>query len=303
MIKPVRSRVFCLQMTAVLALLCSVTMVGAQSADATKAATPAPPRSYALVSAVGDRFTYVRQRRSVGSNIIDNFARQELKVANNALNYAVLRGLDQALRESEPDSKRVLMAMNAVQLDGVRAQDRERVSLEKMIAALEPMPQRREWDRIIVVTPSYVFSQHNGMGSKLSGLGVYVQPVESGRLEGENFSGDIDPTLQGESATASPDGKRSQSKLYVAPFSYLQVVTLDAKTLKVINKNPRHDFQKLYDPASTALNVENSMSPDFLADKILGLIELSAGRAVNENYGAKVEVGDIKPVPPAAKGK
>ena len=303
MIKSVRSHVFYLQMTAVLAMLCSVTMTGAQPADATKAATPTPPRSYALVSAVGDRFTYVRQRRSVGSNIIDNFARQELKVANNALNYAVLRGLDQALRESEPDSKRVLMAMNAVQLDGVRAQDRERVSLEKMIAALEPMPQRRDWDRIIVVTPSYVFSQHNGMGSKLSGLGVYVQPVESGRLEGENFSGDIDPTLQGESATVSPDGKRSQSKLYVAPFSYLQVVTLDAKTLKVINKNPRYDFQKLYDPASTALNVENSMSPDFLADKILGLIELSAGRAVNENYGAKVEVGDIKPVPPADKGK
>ena len=303
MIKRVGARFLVLHMSAAFALLCSVTVVGAQSADATTATAPSAPRSYALVSAVGDRFTYVRQRRSVGSNIIDNFARQELKVANNALNYAVLRGLDQALRESEPDSKRVLMAMNAVQMDGVRAQDRERVSLEKMIAALEPMPQRREWDRIIVVTPSYVFSQHNGMASKLNGLGVYVQPLESGRLEGDNFSADIDPTQQGESATLSPGGKRSQSKLYIAPFSYLQVVTLDAKSLKVIDKNPRYDFQKLYDPASTALNIENSLTLDFLAERILGLIELSAGRAVNANYGTKVEVGDIKPVAPADNGK
>lgn len=296
-------RLFVQHATVFVALLCSATTGGAQLPDTAKAAAPVPPRSYALVSAVGDRFTYVRQRRQVGSNIIDNFTRKELKVADNALNFAVLRGLDQALAQAEPDSKRVLMAMNAVQMDGVRAQDRERVSLEKMIAALEPMPQRRDWDRIIVVTPSYVFSAHNGMGSKLNGLGVYVQPLESARLESENFSVDIDPTQQGEAATTGPGGKKSQSKLYIAPFSYLQVVTLDAKTLRVIDKNPRYDFQKLYDPASTSLNVENSLSPDFLADRIISLIELSAGRAVNENYGAKVEVGDIKSVPPAAKGK
>ncbi len=266
------------------------------------AQAPGRPLTYALVSAVGDRFTYVRQRRSVGSHMIDNFARKEVKVADNALNMAVLRGLDQALAESEPDSRRVLMAMNAAQMDDVRAQDRERIALEKMIAALEPMPQRRDWDRIIVVTPTYVFSEHSGMGSKLNGLGVYVQPQESARLEGESFGADIDPSMQGEAATTGPDGKKSRSKLYVAPFSYLQVVTLDARTLQVIGKNARYDFQKLFDPNSAALNVENSLTADFLADRIVKLIELSAGRAVNEGYGAKVDIGDIKPAPAENKG-
>lgn len=278
----------------------------AQPTDATAAAATAAkerPRSYALVSAVGDRFTYVRQRRQVGSNIIDNFARKELKVADNALNFAVLRGLDQALGEAEPGSKRVLMAMNATEMDGVLPKDRERVALEKMIAALEPMPQRRDWDRIIVVTPTYVFSEHNGMGSKLNGLGIYVRPQESGSLAGDNFAGDTDLSQQGESATTGPDGKKNRSKRYIAPFSYLQVITLDAKTLRVIDKNARYDFQKLFDPNATALNVENSLSPDFLTGRIISLIELSAGRAINENYGAKVDIGDIKAVPPAANDK
>ncbi len=285
-------------------LLCAAAASAQATPPASEAApTASRPLTYGLVSAVGDRFTYVRQRRSVGSHIIDNFARKEVKVAGNALNMAVLRGLDQALAESEPDSKRVMMAMSAAEMEGVRAQDRERVALEKMIAALEPMPQRRDWDRIIVVTPTYVFSEHSGMGTKLNGLGVYVQPQESGRLEGEGFSADIDPTMQGESATTGPDGKKSQSKLFVAPFSYLQVVTLDAKTLQVIGKNARYDFQKLFDPNSAALNVENSLTADFLADRIVSLIELSAGRAVNESYGAKVEVGDIKTVPAGKKDK
>ena len=285
------------------AVLCSGTTDAAQPPDSAAIAAPVPPRSYALVSAVGDRFTYVRQRRQVGSNIIDNFARKELKVADNALNFAVLRGLDQALGEAEPDSKRVLMAMNAAEMDGVLPKDRERVALEKMIAALEPMPQRREWDRIIVVTPTYVFSEHSGMGSKLNGLGIYVQPQESGSLAGDNFAGDTDLSQQGESATTGPDGRKNRSKRYIAPFSYLQVVTLDAKTLRVIDKNSRYDFQKLFDPDATALNVENSLSPDFLTGRIISLIELSAGRAVNENYGAKVDVGEIKVLPPAAKSK
>jgi hypothetical protein len=267
------------------------------------AAAGEKPRTYALVSAVGDRFTYARLRRQVGSHIIDNFARQEVRVKDNALNFAVLRGLDQALGQSEPDSKRILMAMNATEMDGVKAVDRERVALEKMIAALEPMAQRRDWDRIIVVTPTYVFSEHNGMGSKLNGLGVFVQPQYSGSIEGVDFAGDTDLTNVGESATTAPDGSRNPSKRYIAPFSYLQVVTLDAHTLKVIDKNARYDFQKLFDPKSTALNVENSFDESFLAERILGLVELSAGRSINANYGAKVEVGDIKPVKPAAKGK
>ena len=272
------------------------------AAPATSLATaPAKKQVFALIAAVGDQFTYVKQRNRVGSNIIDSNFRKVMKVPDNGLNTAVLRGLDIAIGNANPDSERVFLTLNPVELEGVLPQDRERIAIGKLVAVIEKMPERQNWDKIVIATPKFLFSEREGMGSKLQGFGVYVQPLISASLKGDDFEflgNEIDS--QSDSDTTTPDGGRARSKQYMAPFSYIQVYVLDAKTLKVLEKNSRHDYTKLSDPDSTAVNIEKSMTPEFLGTRVTRLIERSAAAALGAtDIGTSVQIGDVKAVPSA----
>lgn len=282
-----------------LAILCA----NAFAADVTPTTVLLPsakPLSFALVSALGDQFTYVRQKQATGSNIIDNNNRTVVKIPNNGLNAAVLRGLDLTIGRAHPTSERVYLSLNPVELEGVLPQNREEIALGKIASQLEKMPERAQWDRIIVATPKFLLSERAGMGPKLQGLGVYVQPLESAKLSGIGEDGggfEIDVSGQGESGTVAPDGTRTTSKVYVAPYSYIQVYVIDAKTMRVIEKNARHDFTKIYDPTSTALDVGRSIAPEVIADRMVRLIEVSVGKALGDTEaGSRVDIGDIVPV-------
>jgi hypothetical protein len=274
----------------------------AQATDSTPATvkTAERPLTYALISAVGDRFTYVTQKQSVGSNMIDNFTRRVVKIEGNVLNSAVLRGLDQALAQSEPNSVRVFMSLEAAEMENVLPQDREAIAIGKIVTALEKMPQRKDWDKIIVVTPKYMQSEYSGMGSKLSGLGVYVQPLYSAKIDGigADSTNGLEVSESTGSDTRAPDGSKTKSQRYVAPFSYIQKWVLDAKTLKVLEKDARHDFSKLFDKQSTAINVAQSIPDDVLAERILMLAERSAASSMGADLSAVVQIGDVTAVDP-----
>ncbi len=254
-------------------------------------------QTFALVAAVGDQFTYVRQRESVGSSIIDNNIRRVIKIPNNALNISVLRGLDATMAKAHPGSERILIALRGAKMEGVLPQNREAVALGKIVDELAKRPERAQWDKIIVATPNYVQSERAGMGPKLQGLGVYVQPLTGSALEGNEGEPDIDVRSQGESDTTNPtDGRKNASKVYVAPYSYIQIYVLDAKTLKVIEKVARHDYQKLNDPNSTALDIGDSITLGTLSRRLVALAERSAARAVSQTeIGVSVHIDEIKP--------
>jgi hypothetical protein len=261
---------------------------------------PAKPRTYALVAAIGDKFTYVRQKQGTGSHL-DPITRQQVNVMDNALNLSALRGLDKALNETEPESKRVFLSLNAAEMDGVLPQDREKVAIGKVVAALEKMPQRADWDKILVVTPSFRYSEFNGMGGKLHGFGVYSQPLYSGSL-GSGDSTDTNFELQGESEVVTPENESTRSKRYVAPFSYMDLYVLDARTMLVLEKRERFDNQKLFDPKSTAIDVDNTITREHLAARLEALVERSVGRALKQTeIGTKVEMGELKQVKPDSK--
>ena len=272
-------------------LLLSGTSAFAQtSAEAT--ATP-KPKVYTLISAVGDQFTYVTQKKSVGSNILDNFSRQVIKVPNDAINSSVLKGLDNAIAQRDPGSTRILARLNPLEMEGVRPLDREKVAMKKLLETLEKFPQRQEWDLIIVVTPKFQFSERKGMGSKLEGIGVYVQPLESSKM-GDDSGNDILGS-EGED-TITPDGKPGKiSKRYVAPYNYTQTWVFDAKTLKVLDTSARYEFQRIYDQDSTAINVAQSIPVEKLATIFTNFVERSVARGVGEALPS-IEIGDIKAV-------
>jgi hypothetical protein len=268
------------------------------------AATPAKPKVYAIISAVGDQLTVVTQKKVVGSNIIDNFRRDVVKVPGDAINSSVLKGLDKAIELKDPGSKRILARLNPLEMDGVGPLDREKVAMQKLLVVLEKFQQRQEWDTIIVVTPKFQFSERKGMASKLEGIGIYVQPIGSSEIEDE--SGAVFDGGNGEE-TISPDGKsRRDSKTFIAPYNYTQTWVFDAKTLKVIDKSANFEYQKIFDPTSTAINVAQSIPTEKLAELFTRFVERSMARSLGEQLPL-IEIGDVvpaaQPAQPADKPK
>ena len=277
--------------------------MGASSFAQTSADPAAAPRPkvYALISAVGDQFTYVTQKESVGSNIIDHYDRRVIKIPNDAINASVLKGLDDAIAQRDPGSKRILARLSPLVMEGVRPIDREKVALRKLLETLDKFPQRQEWDTIIVVTPKFQFSARKGMGSKLEGLGIYVQPLQSSRLADDTG---LDILGSDGEETITPDGKpnNKRSNTYVAPYNYTQTWVFDAKTLKVLDTSARYEYQRIYDPESTAINVAKSISIEKLAQIFTTFVERSVARGVGEAMPL-IEMGEIRPVAHPAKPK
>ena len=263
----------------------------------TEAAPPPKPKVYALISAVGDQFTVVTQKQTVGSNILDSYQRNVVKVPGNILNARILKGLDRAIEQKDPGSVRILATLNALEMEGVLAIDREKVAMKALLAAFEKMPQRMEWDTIIVVTPKFQFSERKGMGSKLEGIGIYIQPLESGTLAADDGSEILGS--DGEE-TITPEGKPGKrSARFIAPYNYTQTWVFEAKTLKVLETSARYEFQRVYDQNSTAINIAQSIPIDKLGEILANFVERSVARGVGEALPS-IEIGDIKPVAPDA---
>lgn len=264
--------------------------VAAQDA---KPADSAKKRTVVLISAVGDQFTYLRQKESVGSNL-EPYTRRIVKVPNGELDNIVLRGLDRAYSQQEPDAKKVYMRLAAPEMEGILPQNREKHAIDKIMEHLAPM-DRKDWDLIVAVTPAWQFSATGGMGSKLQGIGLYVQPLE-------NTTGDFDSELGGQEdfTTSDPNDrtKKKKSNVFIAPYSYTQLWIIDPKTMKVISKEANKQHVKLYDPNSAALDVQKQMSVDMLATQIEGFVERSSARALREAIGT---VTIDEKAPPAKK--
>jgi hypothetical protein len=274
----------------------SFSLVSAPASAQTANATA--PKKIALVSMVGDEFTVVIQRQSTGSNMIDNYKRHTMRVPGQGINLSVLRGLDEAVRREHPGSERILLAIpHDNETLPPKPQDRERAAYEKAISLITPMKERQDWDQIVLVTPRWLFSERQGIASKLSGIGLYVQPLESAKLDQNsggdtNFLTDLGLQLEEEVDTLKR-GQTARSQTFMAPFFYTVVTTIDAKTMNVIKRDERYDFRKVTNPDSTAVSIGKAFEPDQLAGMIDKFIETAALRSVTEKRGS-VEIGPVK---------
>lgn len=268
------------------------------------------PRVYALVAAVGEDFSQVFEVQTTGTHL-SPYRRSTTKIPNDILNRVALHSLDMAIAKIDPEGKRIYMALPAAQMDGVASSQRDSVAIGKVVSALESMPQRLEWDRIVVATPAYRALQLSGMASKLQGFGIFSEPLcQAGcggpRKEDALRTLDSEPP-DGVDAVTSED-KTIKARTYFAPFSYIAVWVLDPKTLAVLDKQEGFDNQKLAEPRYKApLDLDKSDTQKYVAARITSLIELSVGGAVmrsevNGKHGI-VDVGDVKEVttPDAAK--
>jgi hypothetical protein len=265
-------------------------------AGAAFAQAPDKPKTYALVSAIGSEINYVRQYQGTGTSL-PPYRRFRMQVPDGSIDAAVLRGLDRAVAQEDPDSKRIFLRMQPGVLKGLAASQRGDVISARVLSDLEHAVDRKDWDRIILVTPRFANLGSDGMGDKLQGIGVYVQPLGRNRAS----FGESEIESSSDPQTVSPvDGSKSTSYKFVAPYFYAQIWIIDAKTMKVLEKKERYDFIRLYDPDSTSINVANSIPPELLAAQVDKFVERASAKAINEAIG-EVIVKEPKIVNPATK--
>ena len=237
------------------------------------------PHVYALVTAIGSEINVVRNRVNVGSNL-PPYRRYAVPLPDTSIDGAVLRGVDRAVASEDPDSQRIFMRLNPDQVKGIYPYQRGEMLSEKVMGALLTMPERKDWYRIILVTPRFLNVERESLGPKLYGIGVYVQPLGRNRAGWiEDFETGLDPE------TVSPTGEKSNSYRFVAPYFYAQIWVIDAQTMKVLEVNERYDFQRLYDPQSTAVDVANQIPLEVLGGLLEKFVESAASRALNDQMG------------------
>lgn len=237
----------------------------------------------ALASAIGGQLSVVLARESVGSNM-EPYRRHAVPIPDQALDAIVLRGIDRTVAKTMPDSERVFMRLNPALLDDVPPAEREQVAMQKLIAELRNWPQRQQWHRIIVVTPHYRGFERNGLGSRLHGIGLYVQDLAS------NSEHDV----------IEPDGTpgAKQRGRFVALYYYATMVVLDARTLEVLDVQPWLIDEKIHDSTSDAVRMEASIDPKIFAGRLEKFAEAASGTALARTLGGRVEPGELRQVAP-----
>lgn len=280
-------------------LLALAVIVLPLAAPAQEAAKPAP--TIALISTLGDQLSIVKQRgRRVSS--VDDFSRRTVQVDPQLLNMAVLRGLDSALAEEEPGSRRIMLRWSAnpglaERLKNASFEARDALVLDALRERLAQMPQRAEWDRIEAILPRFAWDTREGMPSRLGGIGIYVKPTGNQweLLDEDGIDRRDDDTDPDQHTTNPRTGEQQKAKAYVAPFISFERVTLDAKTLAVIARKPQFTHTKYSDPDSKSIDVIEQVSPADIVTQLNKLVEQAAYRSVR---GA-VTVSPVKPLPPA----
>ena len=264
-------------------------------------AVPVKPKVYALVAAVGTTFHVAVEKRSTGSHL-NPYRRKAIDAPGNVLNLVVLQALDKEIAKVRPDGQRIYFSLPAAGMDGVSAGERDDVAIAKVVEELRKMPQRADWERIVVATPAYKAFGMDGIADKLQGLGISMHPLASDQLSmffDQPFNVD---SLHG-AEVMTPDGKTARTHVYLAPYSYLAIWVLDPGTLAVLDKQVRLDNQKLADPRSGTFDLVEGVGKEFVARQIVNLIGRSVHEAVaHTELAGRADVHDVREVKPAKPG-
>ncbi len=278
-------------MRRVVAALSMLVVTGALAADS-ETPVPAKPTTYALVAAVGSQFTSVHEVLHVGSHL-SPYRRDFLEAPDNVLNKLVLHSLDDAIAKLEPASKRIYLAV-ATPRPKSETFSMETAAFEAVVAELRGMPDRAQWDRIVVATPAYRVAARDALPGKLQGLGIVTQGLCQGQMDYCD-SGTM-PATAG-LAAVTPEGEPITATRYVAPFMSIRVSIVDAKTLEVIESHEVFQHEKVYDPKSKTMDMNESIPKRVLAMRLVELVEHATREAVMASaLRGKVEVrGGLPP--------
>jgi hypothetical protein len=284
---------------AIVTLLCLVfpLLAGAQTAD--EAAAAPKPRTFALVAAMGEGFNIVVEKASVGSHLAP-FDRERLESAGASVNALVILELARQVSALDASVRFVPMIYPPPPMPDVTAARRSQATFDAVVAELKQAPDRRTWDRILIVTPAYRGPRKDGMASQLAGMGMFIEPL---CVSDANSCGDGVAPLSGP-MTQRPDGSMAPANGFFAPYFYATLWELDAATMEVIAKRDVFHHQKMSSDNDLFPAKIDAAERARINVQLANLVTQSIGDALKKtDLAGKVEARDVKGVDPADVGK
>ena len=249
----------------------------------------AEARTYALVAAVGNRFEVMNSKQQTGSHI-PAWDRQAYRIGGNVLNRLALQGLDQAVGRYEPESKRVYLSLVPA-----------RPEIELVIDELKKV-DRVGWDRIMVALPAYRFHDEAGLANRMKGFGLLAQgQCQSDTSFRPDRIGSCSHGFRPQSGPAAltPKGEEIAANTFVAPFAFVEIFTLDPRTLAVLDRSANYGHRKLTDETAKLNGIINGSNSGFLAQQIVEVVQTSTAEAMaNGILKGSVDVREKGPVKP-----
>jgi hypothetical protein len=197
-------------------------IAGAASAADAPASSPAPARTYAVVSLIGDQFSVVSRRPDVGTRVDPN-ERVAFPIPDAVFDRIAANAVEKGLNDVRPATPVLQALIRDSRLFAL--QDKllgESEESHDMRIALRDLLVKAGATHLILVTKrrgEARFTTVNGTiggGGSISGLGFY--------LDNETRMGNVDSKREGVG--------------FLAPFSYLMVTLLDLPTMQVIRSKP-----------------------------------------------------------------
>ena len=264
-------------------------------------AQPAKPTAYALVAAMGDEFSVVTEEFSTGSRLRGT-KRDRIKVPDNLLNRLALQSLEKVVSQADPLSSRVYLTLSTPVAEKIAAMRNDDDIASELRMQLAKLPQRAQWDMILVATPAYQRFDHVGMADKLQGFGIVTMPLTGGSFFFPGATNEADFSRQHRADVVTPDNKTASSKTYAAPYAYIEVWVLDARDMSVLSRQKQLNSKKLADPNADTLDVNTGADKTFLSRQMVKLIEGAVRQALVQSdvsiRRGTVEISDVKVVNP-----
>ena len=247
----------------------------------------AQAKTYALVGAIGSRFEMLTTKQQTGSHIpaVD---REAYRIGGNVLNRLALQGLDQAVAKYEPESKRIYLSM-----------DPAKPEIELVVGELKKL-DRAGWDRIMVALPASRFHDEPGLAGRMKGFGLLAQgQCQSDSTLGDGRVGSCNHGFRPPAGLTAltPKGEEIAANTFIAPYAFVEIVTLDPRTLAVLDRSANYGHRKLTDESAKLTGVINGDNKDFLAAQIVEVVQTSTAEAMaNGILKGKVDVQEKGPV-------
>jgi hypothetical protein len=189
---------------------------------------------YAVASVIGDRIMVVVADKSVGSSL-DRNRKEFYELKTPALDNGAVIAIDDALKESAPDAKSLLLGISARALHDVqsRALD-EGGAVKPLVEVVRPVAQKAGATHLILAIKARDearIKSANGMIGlgKLEGLGFYVDNVMK---------------MENRDTGEGTDG-------FVAPFAYFRLVLVDLSTGAVLAEEMIREAQAVSSQKAT----------------------------------------------------
>ena len=145
---------------------------------------------------------------------------------------------------------------------------------------LRGMPQRSAWHRIVVATPAWRAQARDGLARGIGGIGLFTEPLCQGDIR---FCDTRSRPATAGVRAQTPSGETETASRYVAPFFFARIRSIDPATLEVLDTQEVFEHDKLFDPDSGAMDMNQSIERKALAAKIVRRIETSALEAVRRS--------------------